>query len=409
MKQSRSPRPLLMALAALCCTDAGAEGEFSVFGHLAASTTTGSHVRSWRDGGAGRLLDNGARGTGHLGLQWQPTLEWDVRMHLRADTENGHDAALLGLVEASVSRRFFRESGAFVQVKAGQFFLPTSREAVDPLWQSPYHQQLSALNSWIAEEFRPIGLDVSWRNAPDSAFDGEVGATLFGGNDSAGALLAWRGFASHDRLSVLGEVLALPALPTLVTDFSGQRDDGTKPFGPDLDDRLGYAVRSRFGVRDRWRLLAAIVDTRGDRALHRGEYAWDTRFAQFGAEWWPAEGWTIAAEHLVGDTGMGLPTTARVDADFEASYVLLGWQWHPAWRTAVRAERFRIDDRDGVSENNDDRGDGFTLSVFWQPSDDWRFGVEWQDIDSDHAASDLLGIAGDTGGHVLRSEVRWYF
>lgn len=386
-----------------------AEGDFDVFGHVALSAAMAPDVRSWRQDGAGRYLDDDPRLSAHLGWRWQPALEWDVLVHARADTDAARGASPIGLVEAFATRRFFHDSGAFVQVKAGQFFLPTSREAVDPLWQSPYTQSLSALNSWIAEEFRPIGVDVAWRTAPDSRIEGEAATTVFVGNDSAGALLAWRGFASHDRLSVLGEILALPALPTLASDFSGQRDDGSKPFGPDLDGRVGYAVRARLGLRDHWRVLAALVDNRGDRALYRGEYAWATRFAQFGAEWWPAEGWTIAAEHLVGQTGMGLPSGPRVDADIEASYVLADWQWHAAWRSAVRVERFRIDDRDGVSENNGDRGDGITVSVFWQPHEDWRLGLEWQEIDSDHAASELLGIDRDTAGRAVRAELRWYF
>ena len=40
-------------------------------------------------------------------------------------------------------------------------FLPTSRENVDPLWQSPYTLTLSSLNTWIGEEVRLAGLDVA--------------------------------------------------------------------------------------------------------------------------------------------------------------------------------------------------------------------------------------------------------
>lgn len=388
---------------------AAAEGEFQAFGHLAASGSSTPDARSWRDGGVGRYLPPDPRLSAHIGLEWQPSLEWDVRVHARLDSDDSFGAAPVGLIEAFAARRFYSESGAAWQIKAGQFFLPTSREAVDRLWQSPYNLSLSSLNSWIAEDFRPIGVDVSWRNAPESEFETEWAATVFGGNDTAGALLAWRGFASHDRLSAFGDVLRLPPLPTLSEEFSEQRDDGSRPFGPDLDGRPGYAVRTRFGQRERWRFLASFVDNRGDRALYRGEYAWHTEFAQFGFEWWPADGWTLAAEHLTGQTDMGFSDSARVDVDFETTYALASWQWHSAWRSALRIERFRITDRDGVAENNDDRGHGVTVSLFWQPDDDWRLGLEWQHIESRHAASDLLGIDRETGGSVLRGEVRRYF
>ena len=229
---------------------AAAEGEFQAFGHLAASGSSTPDERSWRDGGVGRYLPAEPRLSAHIGLLWQPSLDWDVRVHARLDSDDGFGAAPIGLVEAFAARRLFSPSGAFWQIKAGQFFLPTSREAVDPLWQSPHHLSLSTLNSWIAEEFRPIGVDLSWRNAPQSEFETEWAATVFGGNDSAGALLAWRGFASHDRLTAFGEVLRLPSLPTLSEGFAGQRDDGSKPFGPDLDGRPGYALRTRFGQRE---------------------------------------------------------------------------------------------------------------------------------------------------------------
>ena len=106
---------------------------------------------------------------------------------------------------------------------------------------------------------------------------------------------------------------------------------------------------------------------------------------------------------------MGMPDAARVDADFDTTYALASWQWHAAWRTALRIERFRITDRDGIAENNDDHGHGITASLFWQPHADWRLGLEWQHIESRHAASDLLGVDRETGGSVLRGEVRWYF
>lgn len=402
-------RSLLFLALGLFPATACAEGELFVFGHLAVSGAATDSPDSWRRGGLGRWLDDAPRVSGHLGLQWQPAIEWDVSLHARLDSDARGGADALGLVEASASRAWFQDSGARWRLKAGQFFLPTSREAIDPLWQSPYHLNLSALNSWIGEEFRPIGADVSWRNAPDSVWEAEFGATVFGGNDSAGALLAWRGFASHDRLSVLGEVLTLPGLPTIADEFSGQRDDGTKPFGPDLDGRLGHSIRGRLGARDRWRLLGAWTDNRGDRALYRGEYAWATRFAQFGAEWWPHADWTIAAEHMIGHTGMGLPDAARVDARFKASYLLASWQASPTWRWSWRAERFRVVDQDGVAEDNGDRGSGFTMTVFHEPDPHWRIGLEAQVLDTRHAASVLVGAPLETGGRSVRAEVRYRF
>ena len=52
--------------------------------------------------------------------------------------------------------------GSRLKLRAGAFFLATSRENVDALWENAYAISSSALNSWFGEELRPIGLDASW-------------------------------------------------------------------------------------------------------------------------------------------------------------------------------------------------------------------------------------------------------
>ena len=74
-----------------------------------------------------------------------------------------------------------------------------------------------------------------------------MAAALFGGNDSAGTLLAWRGWAFGDHLVGAGETLPLPPLRTLADGgpFAAQRDGGTQPV-EELDDQPGYLVRARW-------------------------------------------------------------------------------------------------------------------------------------------------------------------
>ena len=93
-----------------------------------------------------------------------------------------------------------------------------------------------------------------------------------------GALLAWRGWAIGNRLSTYSEVLPLPPLSSLETSFPLQRKDGTKPFGTDLDGRTGYSARVRYSDPQPANVIYTYLDNRGDRELHRGEYAWATKF-----------------------------------------------------------------------------------------------------------------------------------
>lgn len=384
------------------------------FGFVRAGVMHGDDTPSWIDGGLGRYL---AADRTQLDLEaqfallWEPGLEWRWFAQALVRGESAGGGAHAGVVEAYGERTIFLDNDQSLRVRVGQFFLPTSREAVDPLWQSRYALGLSALNSWVAEEIRPIGVDVSWHSSADSDREWEWAATAFGGNDSSGALLAWRGFAQHDRLSVLGEVLPLPALPTLADGgaFADQRDAGSRPFGPDLDGRIGYALRTRFGDLQHFRLLVTWFDNRGDRGLYRGEYAWRTRFALLGGEWSPDARWRLAGEWMRGDSGMGFAPSPRVDIDFDTAYVLASLAPDDTWRFTARVESFTITDRDGVAENNDDHGRAFSLTVLRNFGTSWRLGLEWLHGDSRHAAASLLGRDDETGGNFWRIDLRRRF
>ena len=405
---------LFTAASLLVASSAHAEAP-QWFGFARAGVSVSDAQRSWREGGLGRYLadDDDALVDldTQLGMLWEPTPDWRVFVQALARGESAGSGRHAGLVEAYVDRDFFFSNDSRLRFRVGEFFLPTSREAVDPLWQSRYSLGLSTLNSWIAEEFRPIGLDASWRNPVESAHEWEIAATAVTGNDSAGALLSWRGFAQHDRISVLGEVLGLPDLPTLATGgaFGHQRDDGSKPFGRDLDGRIGYALRARYGDPARFRVLATRVDTRGDRELHRGEYAWRTRFSIIGGEWQLDDRWTLAGEWLDGDSGMGLRSAGHVDIDFTSAYLLASYAPDDQWRFSARVEQFDIRDRDGLAENNDDEGDAWTLAALRDFGEQWRAGIEWTHGDSAHAAAAMLALPSETSGDQWRLELRRSF
>jgi len=408
---------LLLVLTVPAQAQADGGGLLIIEGLIALDVQQADPGTAWSRSGLGRYLSDDAGIGGvqaHLGLDWQPSPNWTWTAQVRADNR-GEARALqrIGVVAATVSRHWYFRDEARLTLQVGQDFLPTSLEAVDRLWQSRYTLSLSSLNSWIAEEIRPIGIDGHWRSAPDQVHGVEVGGRVFAGNDSAGSLLAWRGFAMHDRLSVLGESLPLPPLPSLAdpAQFGEQRDIGTRPFGPDLDGRPGYALHGRVIREERWKLLASWFDNRGDRRLHRGEYAWDTRFRLLGAHWQVTPSWELAAESLRGKTGMGsTDAPAFVDVDFRSTYLLSSWSPNEAWRLSLRWERFAILDRDhSVAEDNSDRGRALAVAGIWTPGAHWRLGLEYLAADTSHAAADLLSQARETAGDSVRVEARYRF
>lgn len=81
----------------------------------------------------------------------------------------------------------------------GGFYPQLSLENPDMGWLSAYNYTNSAINSWVGEELRTLGVEATIkrpaRNFNSAHSFSLVGAT-FKGNDPAGTLLAWRGFAA---------------------------------------------------------------------------------------------------------------------------------------------------------------------------------------------------------------------
>lgn len=315
-----------------------------------------------------------------LEYRYRPSKAWLFSVHAQARASSpSRELDSLALIEWRGRWRkqfdFHRE----LRFTFGQFFLPTSFENTQRYWDSPYTLTYSAWNSWIGEEFRPIGVDTEFRYHLESGSRLSIAASLFGGNDSMGALLAYRGF-SYGRLRAgLGEVLPLPNLASLADDgrFKRQRDDGTKPFGPDLDDRLGISLRAQY-LSDRLLLRLSHVDNRGDGRLYRGEYAWATQFTSVGASWFASPKLELLFEASTGSSAMGLGPA--LDIDFYSAYGLASYLVGDM-RFSYRYEVFGVDNRDQfnqgqVIDESQDFGRSHTLAMFWYPAESASLGLE---------------------------------
>lgn len=256
----------------------------------------------------------------------------------------------------------------------------------------------SALNSWIGEEVRPIGVDLQYRHTTSRGHAIVTAATAFQGNDSMGAVLAWRGWAIGNRLSTYDELLPLPPLPF----FPLQRTDGTKPFGTDLDGRLGYSARVRYAVPERANVLYTYVDNRGDRELHRGEYAWATKFHLLGAEIGNPDRLLLASELMRGSTTMGRGPIF-VDADFFAWYLLVSGK-HGRNRLSARFELFDTEERDfSAAERNEESGRAWTLTWMFDVSAPVRLAAELTQV-----VGERVGTP-DPDGRSVTLEARYKF
>jgi hypothetical protein len=419
------PRLVLLLGAALLAMPAMAVEAPRLIGFVRVSAGSIDAAPTFLDGGFGKLVDGGAPaednadaflGEARLALDWDLGTGWGLFVHgvARHDAASRDSSSGSGLLEAFAERRFEGEWHLWT-VRAGQFFLPASRENVGPLWTSPYTLTLSAMNSWIAEEIRPIGVDVAWTRTFASDHRLHLAGTVFAGNDTSGTLLAWRGFSFHDRPTPMARFVPLPAFEGLVH-FPKQTGEGTRAFGSDLDGRPGYAGRARWSAPDNRAVIQVTAFlNRGDRALHGEEYAWETDFRWLSVETALPAGLRFLGEWGTGTSAMGFAppgqrSDAAVDVLFDTFYLLLTREWAGgALRTTARYDDFRVEDRDSTSlDDNREEGRAWTLALMVPMGEHWRAGVELLDLEADRPAARQAGSP-PLDGDSVRAELRFLF
>jgi hypothetical protein len=406
----------VVVFAVLAATGAAA-GEVTVDGILSMRAIGVRGQPSWLQGGYGRLPE-GANdpgdwalrepAQGHLGLDWKPSET--ARLHVQGVVNPGTLGAdaHAGFTEAYAQYAPELTPKVALRLRAGTLFPGTSRENVGPLWSSPYTVTLSALNTWTAEELRLTGLESLLRLTSSHGDELQLGGVVFRGNDTQGTLLAWRGWSVGDRITTLRETLPLPPLRSLAPGggFEGQRR-GTRPFD-ELDGRPGWQARARWERPQALLVQASYLDNRGDRALHRGQYSWRSRFATVGAELHLSRSVRLILEGMSGNTGMGVTTGPHVDLDFRVGYALLSWGGEKG-RVSARLEGFRNRDLVDSEEPNQESGYALTGAAFWQPRRVFRVGIEVLEVRSQRPAAEDSGADPDAGGRQVLLEMRLTF
>jgi hypothetical protein len=291
-----------------------------------------------------------------VGIDWRPSASLSAHLHLLARNENDDSRrGRAGIVEAFAEKHIIGESDRF-RILAGAFFLPTSRENIDSLWETPYTITSSALNSWMGEEFRPIGIDGMYTRRTPSGGAYSAGATVYTGNDTFGALPLDRGWALHDRWTLLGEHVESGRYFTSVS--------------AETDGRLGWSARGKWN-NDRGAIQYTRIDNRSDALLYGELFNWATRFNIVGGDYaW--KGWTVVAEHGWGTTAIER-SRGRVSDPLRASYLLVSRKVSRELRASVRADVY------AEREN----GHAYTAALFWEPNAKLRTGIEAMTADGE--------------------------
>jgi hypothetical protein len=366
---------------------------------------TNNSSLSWYSRGFGKLrYDDGSfplqlgSAALHVDLHLSDTL-W-LRSLTTAYTDPKFDP---NLIEAYFNYRPVPRGPTRMRVKAGVFHLPISTENKGIGWSSLYSTTPSMINSWVGEELRVVGTELEF-NWPGrfrrSAHDYTLLAGLYGFNDGAGTLLAYRGWAQHDRQTGFEDTLVL--VPDLEAGIP------IRQFHPfwEIDKRVGYYIGGAWSYINHLEIKYMHYDNRADPTARKGfELAWETRFEHVSAEIeLPAET-RLLAQFISGDTYILNLNNNNVSlTDYQSWFVLLSRRIGQH-RISARYEYYEAKDLDGrknTVHNADEDGWSWMLAWRYQFSKEIQVGLEWLQIRSNKAARLLvLGDASETENQLL--------
>jgi hypothetical protein len=285
----------------------------------------------WIDEGLGKLRSGAAGETraepqlGNADLVWRPSLGWSLSATLVA-TLNGGDGTELGISQAYLSYKPLLGGPVRLSARAGLMWPPVSLEHEGADWNVRDTITPSAINSWIGEEVRPAAIEIS---ADADLGSHEISATgaVFAANDTAGALLTFRGWALHDRKTLAFRRQPLPPLDGDAQYVQPQYSHPLLDVGPGFAKRPGFYGRLAWAPPLPVRFELFGYDNRGDpEAVNKDlEWGWRTRFGQIAAIAELGGATQIKVQALAGRTKMGFVEEDGIwfDNRFRSAFVLV--------------------------------------------------------------------------------------
>jgi hypothetical protein len=381
---------VVAALAALAGTTASRAADWEL--DVDARVLTADGGKPFIDGGLGTTRfgshESGLRlGRARVAVSQNLGEVWTL--HLDASSWGDRDKTPVGLTEGYLQFRPYPASGYRLRVKAGAFYPPVSLENRSSGWESPYTLSYSAINSWLGEELRTIGLEtqLDWLGTRTGhGFDLGVTGGVFGWNDAAGVALANGGFTLTDRQTLLGGRVGQPGVAPLFA---------AVPFR-EIDGRAGAYAGLEARYLDRVVLRLLRYDNNADPAARdpvTHVIGWNTRFNSAGLRVEGQNGWTAIVQWLDGNTYIE-PHGAALNWPFKASFALLSRRIG-SHLLSVRYDRFEVDSETGAGESDGtQKGHAWTAAYVYRSGPRWRYTLEWLRVVSDsYNRADYLGAA----------------
>ena len=328
--------------------------------------------KSWLDDGFGKLRYGGETKAdlAQVAMQWTPHLTDNLWFQVVA--QDMPNIEHLGIEEAYLKWRpmpVVTPLGAYhFTLRAGQMFPPVSMEHDGAGWTTTRTLTPSAINTWVGEELLVEGLEGSViTQAGDQTFGATVG--VFSKDDTAGTMLAWRGWALHDVASDNNSELPLPSGPQGYDAIFGDYQAYDSRSYDEVDHRLGYYVRAD------WRPPAAAAfnleyyNNQGDpEQVRNGQWAWATHFWNLGAQYRLSDRDILLSQVMSGGTATGWEVGGGyrvIDVGFDSAYLLLSHDLGQGAEATGRVDFFEANDHSWQTvDDNNERG--YALTVAWR-------------------------------------------
>ena len=317
----------------------------------------------------------------------------------------------LGFTEAYLSYQPLAKRYQF-RSRIGAFYPRMSLENPALAWSSPYTYQYSALNAWIGEEVRTFGAEFELKRPARrfrSKYDMSFLGAIYKGNDPAGTLLAWRGFAPHDRQSVINERIQFAPLYALMAPQLAQQGQFVEPFS-EVDGRFGYYLGTHIEYLKQHTLRLYWYDNNGDPSVlnqNTRQYAWDTKFWSIAWRSKLSSQTQFIMQAMFGNTAMG--ERRGVDNDFNSWFVMLSHTWQ-RYRISTRLEQSKVIDKDFWQfDPNASQTNAVTVNLKKQLSTHWQVGAEWQYLDTQASFRPPVGRDENTYENLWRLTAKYQF
>jgi len=303
--------------------------------------------KSFTNGGLGKTRFQGTQNGDYRGyavpveadLIWlprfTPSLTANVSGAWQRDQENKFD-----LIEAFLNFLPEQKGKVGFQLRAGLMWPEISLEhSTGGAWSVVNTITPSAINSWVGEEVKVLGVEGTLR-ASLGQHELSLTGGIFAGNDTSGTLLSFRGWALHDEKATGFGHFPLPPLNSFIRLLQEDRTRSTI----ELDNRPGFY--GRLDWRPPWPFGVALFyyDNRGNPEAFKptGQWGWRTRFWNLGINADLGASTKLLIQGMSGSTIMGFDTGGIpwVHTYFNSAYALVTRRIGDKLAITGRAEAF---------------------------------------------------------------------